>query len=178
MAGLRRQTASLLNQTCNDSTLACGRVPNRSRTKHAFCLVTHDCMTNCKYPGCPLDVQAYSPSTFPNSGRICPRGFSKNLLCPRQVVLGTETDLLMAWRCHSDFCSLAEKARRNGAHRTSRSWDQIHHKIGRSGKMDPARLKLEARYMSHFLTAVLQELGGTYSEVCFTPNCDRMRNKV
>ncbi|CAM9331601.1 unnamed protein product, partial [Laminaria digitata] len=74
------------------------------------------------------------------------------------VVIGTETELLRAWRCYSDFASLADTATKLGARAVTADWDRLDRAIGGRRTTDPARLRTEVRCLGHFLTTVLEEL--------------------
>eukprot|EP00904_Undaria_pinnatifida_P002103 jgi/Undpi1/11894/HiC_scaffold_4.g01593.m1 len=60
-----------------------------------------------------------------------------------EVVIGTETELLRAWRCYSDFSSLAETAKALGAPAVTAYWDRLDQTIGATRTTDPARLRTE-----------------------------------
>lgn len=75
-----------------------------------------------------------------------------------QVVLGTETELLRAWRCYSDFSSLADTATALGARAVAAYWERLDRAIGGRGTTAPARLRTEVRCLGHFFTTLLEEL--------------------
>lgn len=91
------------------------------------------------------------------------RGASQTNAAPtRQVVTGTENELLRAWRTYSDFSSLARTVRTLGAHRAVEFWSRLDQALGRRGT-DPSSLRTEIRLLGHYLTTVLEELD--HSEV-------------
>lgn len=88
--------------------------------------------------------------------------------CPiaAQVVIGTDMELLRAWRCFSDFSLLAEKPTKLGVRTATDCWDQLDRTVGRRRGTDPASLRTEARYLGQFLTTLVEELGEMNTKVC------------
>ena len=87
-----------------------------------------------------------------------------------QVVIGTETELLRAWRSYSDFSTLAETATALGARAVTDYWDKLDRAIGGRRTTDPARLRYEVRCLGHFLTTMLEELRGPNIGVSPSPS--------
>lgn len=79
-------------------------------------------------------------------------------ILPTQVVTGTETELLSAWRSYPDFYSLAHTVRTLRAHGAADFWDRLDEALGPHRRTDPEGLRTEARVLGRFLTTVLEEL--------------------
>ena len=73
------------------------------------------------------------------------------------MVTGTETELLSAWRSHSDFSSLADTAKSLRARRAVNCWYRLE-ALGYHQRTDPASLRTAARMLNGFLATLLEEL--------------------